>query len=76
MWSLVYVNCLGLVWAGHVPRAGEGRGFGVGKVREIDHLEDPGVYWMIILRRIFKKWYGGTWTGSIWFRIRTGGGLL
>ena len=25
---------------------------------------------------IFKKWDGGTWTGLIWLRIGTGGGLL
>jgi hypothetical protein len=24
----------------------------------------------------FEKWGGGTWTGSIWLRIGTGGGLL
>ena len=27
-----------------------------GKVRERDHLEDPGVDGVIILRRIFRKW--------------------
>jgi len=30
----------------------------------------------IILRCIFRKWYVGVWTGSIWLRIRTGGGHL
>jgi hypothetical protein len=30
----------------------------------------------IILKWIFKKWDGGAWTGLIWLRIGTGGGLL
>jgi hypothetical protein len=30
----------------------------------------------IILKRIFKKWNGEGWTGLIWLRIGTGGGLL
>jgi len=35
---------------------------------EGDHLEDMGIDGRIIL-----KW---TWTGSMWFRTGTGGGLL
>jgi hypothetical protein len=31
-------------------------GFWWGNLREIDHMEDPGVYGRIILRRIFRKW--------------------
>jgi hypothetical protein len=27
-----------------------------------------------MLKRIFKEWYGETWTGLIWLRIRTGKG--
>ena len=42
---------------------------------ERDHNEDPGVDGMTILKRISEKW-DGTWTGSIWLRIGTGGGLL
>jgi hypothetical protein len=41
-----------------------------------DHLEDPGVDGMIILRWIFRKWDVRAWTGSIWLRIGTGGGHL
>jgi len=33
----------------------------VGKLRERDHLEDPGVDGRIILRWIFRKWNVGVW---------------
>jgi len=39
-------------WAGHVVRMGEERG----KLRERDHLENPGLDGRIILRWIFRKW--------------------
>jgi hypothetical protein len=51
-------------------------GFWWGDLREGDHLVDRGVDGSIILEGIFKKWDGGAWTGLIWLRIGTGGGLL
>jgi hypothetical protein len=45
-------------------------------LREKDHLRDPVLDGRIILRSIFKKWNVREWPGSIWLRIRTGGGLL
>jgi hypothetical protein len=47
-----------------------------GNMKERDHLGDPGVDGRIILRRIFRKWDVGVWTGSIWLKIGTGGGHL
>ena len=65
---------------GHVARMGERRGvytgFWWGNLREIDHLEDPGVDGRIILRCIFRKWDVEAGTRSIWLRIGTGGGCL
>jgi hypothetical protein len=31
----------------------------VGKLGEINHLEDPGIDGKVILKCIFKKWDGG-----------------
>jgi len=66
-------------WAGHVARMGRGgvyTGFWCGNLRERDHLEDPGLDGRIVLRWISRYWGVGSWTGSIWLRIGTGGGLL
>jgi hypothetical protein len=66
-------------WAGHVARMSEGKGayrILVGRPEGKNHMEDPGVDGTIILKSIFMKWDGGTWTGLIWLRIGTGGGLL
>jgi hypothetical protein len=43
-------------------------------LRERDQWGDPDADGRIILRRIFRKWDVGVWTGSSWLRIRTGGG--
>ena len=51
-------------------------GFGLGNLREGDHLEDPGIDGRIILRWTLRKWDVGMWNGSSWLRIGTGGGHL
>jgi hypothetical protein len=66
-------------WAGHVAhilREEVHTRFWWGDLREGDLLEDPVIDGRIILKLIFKKWDVGAWTGLIWFRIGTGGGLL
>ena len=66
-------------WAGHVARMGRGEAYTVfwwGNQRERNLLEEPGVDGKIILRRIFRKWDVGVWTGSSRLRIGTGGGHL
>jgi len=67
--------------AGYVARSGIGRaytGFWWGNLSERDHLEDPCVDGRIIIlvRWVFRKWDVWVWTGLIWLRIGTGGGLL
>jgi hypothetical protein len=52
------------------------KGFWWENLRERYHLVDPGVDGRIILRRIFRKWDVGVWTGLSWLRIVTGGGHL
>jgi hypothetical protein len=47
----------------------------VGKPKGRNDLEDSGVDERIILKWIFER-DGGAWTGSVWLRIGTGGGLL
>jgi hypothetical protein len=41
-----------------------------------DHLEKTDVDGRIQFRWNFKNWDVRTWSGSMWFRIRTGGGHL
>jgi hypothetical protein len=47
-----------------------------GNLRERDHLGNPGIDGMIILRWIFRKCDVGLYTGLSWLRIGTGGGNL
>jgi hypothetical protein len=57
--NIVRVNkSIRVRWAGHVEHKGRGKvytGFWWEKVKERDHLEDPGMDGRIILRRIFRK---------------------
>jgi hypothetical protein len=39
-------------------------------------MVDQDVDGRIILRRIFREWDVGVWTGLSWLRIKTGGGYL
>jgi len=55
---------------------GERRGVYRVLVGKPDRLKNIYVDRNVILRRIFWKWYVGTWTESIWLRIGTGGGHL
>jgi hypothetical protein len=47
-----------------------------GDLRESNYVKDPGVDGKIIPKSNFKNWDRRAWTGSIWLRIGTGGGLL
>jgi len=57
-------------------RVEEYTGFWWGNLKERNHFENTGVDGRIILSWNLRKWIVGAWTGSIWLRIRTGGGHL
>ena len=48
----------------------------MGRPEERDYLEDLGVDWRVILKWGFRTWDVGLWTGLMWIRIETSGGLL
>jgi hypothetical protein len=50
-------------------------GVSVGNLRERDHLKNLGVDGRI-LKWIFQEVGWEAWTGLLWLRIGTGGGLL
>jgi hypothetical protein len=50
--------------------------FGSENVKGRDHSEDLGVDWRIILEWILEKETGKLWTGFVWLRLGTNGGLL
>jgi hypothetical protein len=66
-------------WAGHVARMDK-RGMHVGfwweNQKERDHWEDLDLHGKIKLKWILEKQNGKVWTGLIWLRIETSGGLL
>jgi hypothetical protein len=51
-------------------------GFWWGDLREGDHLEDPGIDGRKNIKMDLQDVGWGAWTGLIWLRIGTGGGLL
>ena len=66
-------------WAVHVARMRRGEActrFWWGNLKERNYWGDLGVNRSIMLRRIFMRWEVCIGTGSIWFRIGTGGGRL
>jgi hypothetical protein len=66
-------------WAGHVARMGEGRGVYrvlVGRSEGRRPLGRPRRRWEDNIKIDLQEVGWGAWTGLIWLRIGTGGGLL
>jgi hypothetical protein len=66
-------------WAGHVARMGEGRGAYrvlVGRPEGRRPLGRPRCRWEDNIKTDLQEVGWGAWTGLIWLKIRTGGGLL
>jgi len=51
-------------------------GFWWKNLKERDYLDDLGVDKWIIIKCIFNKRNGGTWTALVLLGVGTGGGLL
>jgi hypothetical protein len=77
--NIIRIKSRRMRWAWHVARMGI-KGMHIGFWRESrkerDHQEELDVCGRIILRWILEKQYGMVWTGFIWLRISTSGGLL
>jgi hypothetical protein len=68
-----------LRWAGHVARMGERRDAYralVGKPEGRRPLGRPMRKWEDNIKMNLREFGWGAWTGSMWLRIGTGGGLL
>jgi hypothetical protein len=67
-------------WAGHVARMGKGRGAYrvlVGRPEGRRPLRRPRRRWKDNIKMDLQEvGWGGAWTGLIWLRIGTSGGLL
>ena len=66
-------------WVGHVASVGERRGVYrvlVGKPEGKRPLGRPSRRWHDNIKMDLRKWDMRVWTGLIWLRIGTGGGLL
>jgi hypothetical protein len=66
-------------WVGHVARMGRGEAYTRFLARKREGKRPLGRSrrrWEDNIRRIFRKWDVGLWTGSCWLRIGTGGGHL
>jgi hypothetical protein len=74
------IKSRGVIWAGHVARMGETRNSNriwVGKPEGKRPLGRPRRRWVDYIKIDLREREDGmVWTGSIWLRIGTSGGLL
>ena len=77
VWTYVTGNPSGVCLPCHLWEGREvDRGFWCGNLSEKYHLENVDINGRIILKWIFMKSIGRAWTGLMWLRIRTSGGIL
>jgi hypothetical protein len=66
-------------WTGHVACIG-GKRIAyrtlVGKPKERHKLKDLGVDGVIVIKRFLRRLDGVAWTGFVWLKTGTSGGLL